>query len=246
MAAVVGLTSYTPSEENQNCYSLPREYIDALREQSCSPMLLTDGEPEPLLTALDGLVLSGGGDIAALSYGASDHPESYLTDLSRDRFEIRLLRRAMEIGMPVLAICRGMQVLNVSLGGTLVGHLPDRYGQGLAHRAPPREPLKHNVTVEDGCLLTSVVGRSELEVVSWHHQAVDRLGEGLRPAAVAADGVIEALELDSYPWILAIQWHPELNAGQERRQAAIFAAFCRAAEGFKRTSRERGHYDPRE
>jgi putative glutamine amidotransferase len=133
--------------------------------------------------------------------------------------------------MPLFAICRGMQVLNVALGGTLVPHLPELYGDTVTHRNPPREPVPHDVVVREGSRLAQCIGPGTHEVVSWHHQAVAELGRGLTPSAHAADGVVEALDVDAGSWVAAVQWHPELNAATSPAQAKLFSSFVDVVAG---------------
>ncbi|HYC56430.1 MAG TPA: gamma-glutamyl-gamma-aminobutyrate hydrolase family protein [Candidatus Binatia bacterium] len=225
----IGITTYTPTGSDTALYSLPRDYVDALARAGATPVLMVP-DSSAILERLDGLVLTGGGDIDPSLYGAEWHETNYFVDPIRDQFEIELARAAITAGMPLLAICRGLQIVNVALGGTLVPHLPDRYGEAVAHRAMPRSPVGHCAIVAERSLLASVVGDSRIDVHSWHHQCVDRIGAGLVATAHAEDGVVEALELEAgCGWMLAVQWHPELGAAQCGRQQAIFDAFARAA-----------------
>jgi putative glutamine amidotransferase len=178
------------------------------------PVLLAPGEESPadLLEKLDGLVLSGGGDVDPQFSGSPAHDSVYGTSPERDAFEIALARRAIQLGTPTLAICRGLQVLNVARGGTLHGHLPDIVGDKVSHRTSQVEATTHAVRIARSCLLAAVLGTSSLaSVPSWHHQAIDRLGDGLVSVAWAEDGVIEAVELIGAPAMTAVQWHPELD-----------------------------------
>ncbi len=223
---VVGVTSYTPAGSSANGYWLPRDYLDCLQAAGLQPVLLADGEASACLARLDGLVLSGGGDIDPALYGGSAHPATYFVDRGRDEFERALIAAALATEMPILAICRGLQLLNVHCGGTLFPHVPDRYGAEVAHRDPPREPVPHQVRLEADCRLAQILGSDTVTTVSWHHQSIDRLGHGLRVVGRAADAVVEAVELDGQPSVLAIQWHPELAAPGISRQAALFEAFA--------------------
>ncbi len=230
---VVGITAYTPPGSATNNYSLPREYIDQLRAAGLQPVLLVGGQAQACLARLDGLVLAGGGDLDPAAYGGSPHDSNYFVDRERDGFEIALASECLAGGLPLLAICRGMQILNVALAGTLVPHLPERYGEAVVHRLPPREPVAHQVEVDQGSLLAEIVGAGQMGVMSWHHQAVDRLGAGLLGVAHAADGVVEAVEHEGAPgWVLGVQWHPELDAAVNEKQQAIFGAFARASAAY--------------
>jgi putative glutamine amidotransferase len=166
-------------------------------------------DPDPLLDHVDGLLLAGGADVDPASYGAMPHPETGLTWPERDRFEIALARRAIERGMPVLGACRGMQILNVALGGTLQQHLPDVIGTD-EHRHTPGLFGDHEVTLEPGSLAARAVGAERSTVKSHHHQGVADLGEGLIATGWSPDDrLIEAIELPGGSYVLGVLWHPE-------------------------------------
>jgi putative glutamine amidotransferase len=190
-----------------------------LREVGGLAVLITPGEveAEALLERLDGLMLTGGGDLDPNAFGGAAHGENYSVSPERDESELELLRGALGAALPTLAICRGMQVLNVALGGDLHPHLPDVVGEAVSHRASETEAARHPVRVEPGSALAGLLAGEDLEAVpSWHHQGVRRVGTGLRAVAWAPDGVVEALELVGEPQVTAVQWHPELaGAGAE-------------------------------
>lgn len=234
MRPLVGVTSYTPVGSGPPSYSLPCDYVAALEAAGAAVVLLPGGDVRSLLSRLDGVVLSGGGDIDPARYGGPPHETTYMVDEARDTFEFSVLEETLERGMPLLAICRGMQVLNVALGGTLVTHLPELYGDRVIHRNPPREPVPHEVVVREDSQLARCIGSGTHEVVSWHHQAVAELGRGLTPSAHAADGVVEALDVDTASWVAAVQWHPELNAATSPAQAKLFSAFVDGVAGAER------------
>jgi putative glutamine amidotransferase len=230
-APLIGLTTYGRGENNR--YSLPAEYVDAVRRAGGIPVLMPPGEqaPDDWLESLDGLILSGGGDIDPARYGGSQHETLYNIDRERDDFEFALVEQALARRIPLLCICRGMQVLNIHLGGTLYEHVPDVYGEDVLHRAPPREPIPHALRIVPETHLAGLLGRDEVEAASWHHQAVNTLGRGLVPVAYAPDGLVEAVELPEYPWLVAVQWHPELTAANDPLQQGLFDAFVGAAGG---------------
>jgi putative glutamine amidotransferase len=183
-----------------------------------------------LLDRLDGLVFSGGPDLDPAVYGQARHPQlGPDVDLAGDEYELALLAGAAERDLPVLAICRGMQALNVSRGGTLHQHLPDRteleHNQGRARVEPA-----HPVTVAIGSILHRLTGATALEVNSYHHQAVDRVGAGLRVCAVAPDTTIEAVWDPSARFCLGVQWHPEVLT-HDADHAPLLTAFVDAARG---------------
>ena len=140
------------------------------------------------------------------------------------------VRRSPRPGLPLLCICRGMQVLNVVCGGTLHVHVPQRFGDRVPHRLPPRLASRHAVRLEPSSRVGRMLGATQTEVCSWHHQAIDRLGDGLRPVAWAEDGVIEAVEHTEHPWCIGVQWHPEMQL-DEAPQRGLFAALVAAATG---------------
>jgi len=232
---VLGVTSYTPGANEQRNYVLPCEYVSSLTAAGADVVVLAEGDPGRLLSRVDGLVLAGGGDIDPGLYEADLHHTNYMVDPARDRFEADLLRRALEFAMPVLAICRGMQILNVVRGGDLVPHVPERWGEHVLHRAPPRVPVTHEVNVDEESRLADIVGGGRFSVVSWHHQAIDRLGRGLRVVARSDDGVPEAIETAGPEWVFGVQWHPELDAHTSPRQAALLRETVRAAANYARS-----------
>ncbi len=163
--------------------------------------------------------------------GETTHPRSYFICEERDAFELQLIRAALERETPVLAICRGVQVLNVALGGSLHSDLEDVVGDAVPHRESQTCHTYHAVKLEPDSRLAALMGATELaEVASWHHQAVDRLGAGLRAVAWAPDGTVEALELSEAPQLLAIQWHPELQIEPGSLHRRLFEAIVRMAK----------------
>lgn len=205
---------------------LDRAYVDALQAAGAVALLLppdpwVDEHPDDVLDGLDGLLLAGGADVDPAAYGAAADPRTTGTRPQRDRSEIALARRALERELPLLGICRGMQVLNVALGGTLVQDLP-----GDAHRRVAGSFVgnDHEVRLEPGSLAARVAGELVHSGASHHHQAVDRLGAGLAATGWSvADGIVEAIELPRR-WALGVQWHPESDPG-----SPVIGAFVAAA-----------------
>lgn len=214
--ALVGISSYarvrtSPTEQK---FSIPTGYVDSVRAAGAVPVVLPSGEPEPtrVLTALSALIISGGGDIDPSVYGGPAHETIYSVCGERDAFEFSLTRAALhDTRVPMLCICRGLQVLNVVCGGSLHVHLPDVVGERVNHRAPERAASRHHVRIDPDSRLAAILGVTECEVASWHHQAIERVGDRLRPVAWAEDGVIEAVEHLDHPWCIAVQWHPEMQ-----------------------------------
>jgi putative glutamine amidotransferase len=235
---LIGVTTYHRERSGRERFQVPAAYVDAVRLVGGLPVLLPPGEasPEELLASLDGLVLCGGGDIdPALFGGASGHEALYSTCAERDGFELALVREALARRTPLLAICRGLQVLNVALGGDLHLHLPDVVGEQVVHRISREQHTLHPVRVEPDSRLAAVLGAAELEVASWHHQAIHRLGAGLRAVAWAEDGTVEAVELAERPEVLAVQWHPELQAAEPGSpQRLLFASLVERARAGSR------------
>jgi putative glutamine amidotransferase len=189
-----------------------RFYVEGVERAGGVPVILPVLDPdavEHLLPAVNGVLLTGGGDVQPSRYGARPIAETHNVDPLRDAFEIRLIEAAIEADLPLLATCRGMQVLNVAMGGSLVQHVPHATGQqhDLADRW--REGV-HRVKIEPDSHLAEALGATEVEVNSIHHQAVDVAAPGTRAVAWAEDDTIEAIEVPGSPHVVAVQWHPEL------------------------------------
>lgn len=194
-------------------------YERALRAAGAEPVLVeTSGRLS--LEGFDGLVLTGGGDIDPALYGEQPHEHTEEPDRERDRIEIELLREALRLDLPVLAICRGMQLLNVFHGGTLHQHL-----EGHRKKSEDRADPVHGVSIDKESLMARIARTESWEVNSRHHQAVGRLGEGLRATAHAPDGIVEAIERSDKQFVLAVQWHPEDQVFRFPEQLALFTAF---------------------
>ncbi len=225
---VIGLTTY-PSGQGYG-YHTPVEYVHAVARAGGVPVLLPPlgGEMvEAWLERVDGVVLIGGGDINPSLFDGGEHPTIYNLSPERDGTETALARALLAHKKPTLAICRGLQVLNTVLGGTLHLHLPDVVGEDVNHRVPPRDPTLHAVRVAEGSCLAGLLGSTETTSKSWHHQAIAEPGEGVVPVAWAPDGVIEAVEIDGQPQLIAVQWHPELSAAEDPAQQKLFEALIR-------------------
>jgi putative glutamine amidotransferase len=194
----------------------PRSYSLSVQAAGGMALLLPPDDavaqqPDELLELIDGLMLAGGTDIDPACYGGRPHPQTRGTCPERDRFELALVHRALERDMPVLGICRGMHMLNVACGGTLVQHLPDLLGHE-DHRHAPGAFSDHEVRVGSGTLAARAIGAEETAVKSHHHQGVDELGEGLSESGWStADGVVEAIELPGRAHALGVLWHPEAD-----------------------------------
>jgi putative glutamine amidotransferase len=233
---VVGITTYVVPAKwsywDQEAALVPTDYVKAVEQAGGRALLVppaADGIDETL-DALDGLIFSGGADLDPRLYGQESHPETSGVTEERDRFELALLEGALERDMPVLAICRGSQVLNVARGGDLVQHLPDVVGDEK-HNHTPGTFADHDVTVEEGTRLGELLdGRAPVK--SHHHQGFGRLGEGLKVSAYAEDGTVEAVEDPDRRFALGVLWHPE--AGDDRK---LFEELVREAADYRATRR---------
>src|SRR5262245_9910594 len=215
--------------ERTDLYTLGAEYTDAVAEAGGVPLILPHLEPEwadEVLDTLDGLVLCGGDDIDPAAYGAEDEGVSYGVSARADRWELTLARKAVERQLPLLGICRGVQLLNVAFGGTLRQHIgqPD-----TPHPPNPKDPeaimaQRHPITIRPGSRLATIYGTEERVVNTIHHQGLDRVADGFEAVAWAPDGMVEAIEpVDPAVPAVAVQWHPEKII--EDGERALFAAF---------------------
>lgn len=215
-------------------YAVADTYVAALRRAGARPVLLTGPEPEPaaeVLAPFAGLMLAGGGDVDPLRYASWQDERVYGVEPDRDELELALVAAAVDAGIPILAICRGAQVVNVAFGGTLHQHLPGALGRG-AHGDPTSGVLvTHGVQVTPGSRLEEAVGAKRLgSCTSIHHQGIDRVGDGLVAVGWSDDGLVEALEpAEGTGWLVAVQWHPEITAASDAEQQALFNAFAHQA-----------------
>jgi len=230
----IGITTYLEETAwgvwRREAAALPKVYLDAIVRAGGVPLLLPPIGTDPsVLDVLDGLVIAGGCDVDPGSYDASPHPETVGTRPGRDTHEAVLIEAALERELPLLAICRGLQMLNVTLGGTLQQHLPDVVGHD-EHRPAPAEHGRVDVKIEPDTLTARLLGES-VTVPCYHHQSLDRIAPSLQVTARATDGTVEAAELADHPFALGVQWHPEENLSDLR----LFEALISAAESAGRT-----------
>jgi putative glutamine amidotransferase len=234
---LIGVTTYRTGSSSSAIATIgsPESYLQAVRAAGGTPLLipvvLSNEELDDLLPRLDGVLFPGGGDIDPALFQGHAHREVYGIDPDRDRIELHLTRRAAAQQIPFFGICRGIQVINVAMGGSLYTHIPDQHPHAMRHDwypDIPREYLAHAVKVQPGSQLASLLGQTEVQTNSLHHQGVDVVASGFQPVAWAPDGLVEAIELPGHPFGLGVQWHPEnLQAYGEMR--ALFQKFIQAA-----------------
>jgi gamma-glutamyl-gamma-aminobutyrate hydrolase PuuD len=236
MRPLIGITAYAEPSVRWGAWDVPAAlvplaYVRAVELAGGRPLVVppADDAVEETLDALHGLVLSGGSDLDPARYGADAHPETTGIRDDRDNAELALLETALARDLPVLAICRGSQVLNVALGGDLVQHLPEHVGHD-GHKETPGTFSRHGVALDPASRLAGLLG-DRTEVLSHHHQGFGRLGDGLRAAARADDGTIEALEAPDRRLAIGVLWHPEAN-----EDLALFRELVREARAYRQGS----------
>lgn len=238
---VIGISGSISKDEKE--LSLPTCYTHALLAAGAIPVLLSPSMTDDLisecLSGLDGVFLIGGNDVAPERYGHDPVDELGEVSPLRDDFECRLVRLAVQRRMPVLGICRGIQSLNVAMGGTLWQDISSQYRtasgeKGLAHSQRRSDfYTSHRVLAQKGTLLDRIIGRETFWVNSFHHQAVREAAPGMAVSAYATDGLIEAIEYPELPFCLGVQWHPERYFERDETSMAIFRAFAEAAKAYQ-------------
>ncbi|MFD1935172.1 MULTISPECIES: gamma-glutamyl-gamma-aminobutyrate hydrolase family protein [Nonomuraea] len=226
---LIGITCYVEPAQftvwEMTTALLPYMYVEQVVRAGGQPVILPPaGDPASIVSRLDGVILAGGGDIDPTRYAETPHERTGFVRTFRDSAEFSLADTALKAGLPFLGICRGLQVLNITLGGSLHQHLPDVVGHS-GHAPAPGEFGHMPVSVTPGSRLAGIVGEETVTVPHYHHQSIRRLGTGLHATAHAADGAIEAAELPGHRFVLGVQWHPE--AGED---GSLFRALVEAAE----------------
>jgi putative glutamine amidotransferase len=230
---LIGLSTYVEQARygtwDEPAALVPSSYVTAVTRTGGCPVLLPPSPRglEEVLNVLDGLVVIGGPDVDPHLYRAQPHPETDPPRHERDTWEVALCHGALQRDLPLLAICRGLQVLNVALGGSLHQHLPKVVGSGT-HRPEPGRVHANHMVLRPGSMVAAVLG-PEASGLCHHHQAVDRLGQGLEAVGFADDGTLEAAEVPAARFAVGVQWHPEDNPSDDR----LFAALARAAGHYK-------------
>ena len=236
MKPLIGITTNISNNEfNQARIVLHQAYVDAVMQAGGAPVLIPSRLAEDgwdvLYARLDGILFSGGGDIALGHFLGEAHPRIGDVEPERDAIELKLVRAAVEDGKPFLGICRGCQMVNVALGGTLYTHLPDQLPGAMDHSYPGnlRHTLAHQVKVEEGTRSAAVFGEPIVWVNSHHHQGLKDIAPPLQVAGRAPDGLVEVVELSDHPFGLAVQWHPEWLTDQQPTRN-LFKRFVEAAQ----------------
>jgi putative glutamine amidotransferase len=232
-ACTVAVTASIRPDGDTSRVRLTAAYVTALENAGLIPLIVpplsNNRAPGAILDSVSGLVLTGGEDVDPARYGEKRHEKVRSVNAARDATEAALILEAKARGKPVLAICRGIQMLNVALGGTLVQDIPSQVGREIAHdEDSPRDARSHEISIEPGSLIASAVGSEHVTVNSFHHQSVKRVAEGMRVTARSPDGVIEGLEsTDDDWWVMAVQWHPEeMTDSPEPWDRGLFKAFA--------------------
>lgn len=229
---LIGVTTYVERASwghwDAEAALVPYDYVRAVERAGGRAVLVPpdDDGVDEVLDALDGLIFSGGNDLEPEGYGADAHPATVGTNPERDRGELALLKAALDRDLPVLAICRGFQLLNVARGGDLIQHLPEEVGHDV-HKPVPGEFALHPVEIKPGTRLSAIVDGAS-HVTSHHHQAIGRIGDGLVETAWADDGTLEALEDPSQRFVVGVQWHPEATEDH-----ALFEALVEEAREYR-------------
>ena len=237
-APLIGITcNYTPAEDGKfGTLSAGESYVQAVLGGGGLPVIIPVGlsqeDLRSLFARLDGLLLTGGADVDPVRFHGQPHPRVYGIDLRRDELEINLVQMAAKAGKPFLGICRGIQVINVALGGTLFTDIADQSPNSLRHDwypDTPRDYLAHSVAIAPGSRLAQILGGEVFEVNSLHHQGLDHLAPPLRAVAFAPDSLIEGVELPGHPFAVGVQWHPEWLQ-VHGAQRLLFQALVKAAQ----------------
>lgn len=235
MKPLIGITTNQSTNVNGHpIVALMQAYVHAIMQAGGAPVLIpsmihADGW-EALYSRLDGILFSGGGDIAIERFSGEPHPRVYDVDPERDSIELKMIQASASDGKPFLGICRGCQLVNVGLGGTLYTHLADQFPNALDHAYPGhlRTTLVHEVKIEEGTRISEIMDEPILKVNSLHHQGLKDIAPSLRVAGHAPDGLVEAVELPGHPFGIAVQWHPECLTDQEPTRN-LFRKFVEAA-----------------
>jgi putative glutamine amidotransferase len=237
---LIGITAFETQHlrpPHAPLYATGQRYVRAIEEAGGLPVILSPGLSNDTLRAtferLDGLLMSGGGDIDPVIYGEEAHAKIWGLDMKRDRAELAMAKWAADTEKPLLCICRGIQVLNVALGGSLVQDIASMVPNALTHmfdeEVTPRDTIAHSVRVEANSLLNKLLQADEAAVNSWHHQSIKRVADDLKVVALSPDGIVEAVELPEHRFVLGVQWHPEWLYDRQPEMKRLFTGLVEAA-----------------
>ena len=234
---LIGITGgLTHNQAGSPVCQVGQAYVDAIRKAGGLPVMIPLGmainDIKALLARLDGVLLSGGGDIDPQCFNGQPHPQVYDISPERDALELALVSETLAADLPLLAICRGIQVLNVALGGGLHTHIADQVENTMRHDwfpGYPRDKIAHSVSLMCGSRLDEIYGADEIRVNSLHHQAIANVGQGLTGTGFAPDGLVEGVEMDGKRFVVGVQWHPECLVDDPGSQS-LFRAFVAACE----------------
>ncbi len=237
MKPIIGITAGRILGESQiQRICLIEKYTQAILISGGIPIIIPPSikriDMNSLLRKLDGVLLTGGGDIAIEKFNGQPHPSINDVDDERDELEIDLVKNVFQQSTPMLGICRGQQVINVAMGGDLYTDIQSQYENAIKHDWFPdieRDYLAHSISIERNSLLAKILSTQEIQVNSLHHQGIKKLGEGLLSTAHASDGMIEAIEIKDHPFFMGVQWHPEWLLANPK-MIALFTAFINAAK----------------
>jgi putative glutamine amidotransferase len=237
---LIGLTTYRNlSEQGYPRFSVGEAYTESLVKAGACPVLIplniTGDKAHHLLNKLDGVLFTGGGDIAPDLYGQAPHPLAGEIDNDRDRQEIQLISQVIDQGIPFFGICRGLQIINVALGGDLYIDIQEQHPNAIKHDYYPdypREYLAHDIKIDQSSFLGAVFSVNRTAVNSLHHQGVRNLAPNLKPAAFSPDGIVEAVEMVDHPSGIAVQWHPE-NLQEHESMQKLFRYFVASAADYR-------------
>jgi len=233
MRPLIGITCGHQWEEPERFY-VNAAYVHCITDAGGTPILIpymAAHKLRSLLISLDGLLVPGGIDVDARLFNQEIHPKSGIIDPWWDELDITMIQGALELDLPVLAICRGCQVLNVACGGTLIQDIESFVTQPIKHQQQaPKWYATHSISLADNSLLAAIFDASQIQVNSFHHQAVAQVAPGFQISATASDGVIEAIESTMHRFVVGVQWHPELMASRDPIARRLFTQFIAAAE----------------
>jgi putative glutamine amidotransferase len=239
-STIMSINTIETQNENVDTIVVYNKFAETVREAGGIPIVIPMGKPEEAefyANMCDGLIFTGGEDISSITYNEEPHPKVKKVNKNRDDFEIELLKKAREKEKSILAMCRGYHLLNVSYGGTIIQDVESEFSDSINHfqSSATRSEPSHTVSIEEDSKLYKIVGEKEVAVNSFHHQAIGKVGKGLRVAARASDGVIEALELEDQEktFLLGTQWHPEELRHDNENMMAIINTFIKEAKKSK-------------